>query len=107
VITTIYCAYPDGHLPADWFQAVRRARRAAQRQGLTVRVEPTPESRVPPDAEFVFSRQSQSVAYLVAAIDELIQKLVADGCVTRDAAASRTVVHVGYEPLGGRARLTE
>jgi hypothetical protein len=107
VTTTIYCTYPDGHLAADWFQAVRRARRAASRQGLTVRIEPTPTSRVPADAEFVFTPQSQSVAYLPAAIDELIQRLVTEGRVTRETAPSRTVVHVGYEPQGGRARLTE
>jgi hypothetical protein len=107
MITTIYCAYPDGHLPADWFQAVRRARRAADRQGLTVRIEPTAESRVPPDAEFVVTPETHPAATLAAAVEDLIQKLVADGSVTRDASPPRTVVHRGYEPLGGRARLAD
>ena len=105
--TTIYCAYPDGHLPADWFQGVRRARRAADRQGLTVRIEPTPLSRMPADAEYVFTPTSHPAPSLAAAIDVLVQQLVAAGRVTRDTSPSRTVVHVGYEPIGGRARLSE
>ncbi len=106
-MTTIYCAYPDGHLPADWFQSVRRARRAAQRQGLTVRIEPAPLSRLPADAEFVLTTESHPAAVLAAAIDELVQRLVSEGRVTRDVSPSRTVTHVGYEPIGGRARLTD
>jgi hypothetical protein len=49
----IACAYPDGNLPAEWFQFVRRLRSQLARVSVDARIRLVPVSAVPADAELV------------------------------------------------------
>lgn len=117
----IVVAYRDGHLGSAWFQAARRARRAVRRGGLRVRVEVLPLSRVPSDATIVFLPEEIDGAALAdtpaerlvalpatdlaGAIDRHVQQQAAVGAIGHGATPTRTVVHRGFEAVGGRARL--
>jgi hypothetical protein len=101
----IVVAYPDGALPGQLFQAVRRARRTMERAGYAARLDLLPTSDVPADADVVVTSDAAAFA---AEFDSLVERLTTAGQLVRGPVAPRTIaVHRGFQPVTERARITE
>jgi hypothetical protein len=94
----IVVAYPDGALPSALFRGVQRARRAIERAGYAARIDLVPRSAATGDV----------VIDSGAALDGVIEQLVADGRLQRGPARPRTVAtHKGLVPVDDRARIAD
>ena len=118
----IVCAYRDGMLTGEWFQAYRRLKRMLRRGGYDAVVELLPDRDVRDESALIVipgssappnpARAGEVVAIDVdaaqAAFDALIERLVAEGRLGRAPARARTsAVHRGFQALQERARLSE
>jgi len=118
----IVCVYQDGMLENPWFRAYRQAKRALDRRQLSVRVELTPASDLPPDVDILVSPPSLADAGLGAsaasehlvtppeglrqALESLLDRLGRDGRVESGLVAPRAyAVHRGFQALSDRGRL--
>lgn len=120
----IVFGHPDGILPNPWYRAYKRVKRAMRRAAYHATVELRPVARLPAPMDVLVVEPTLGIDPVMdaratevvraeaeevqAAIDRIVEGLVASGRLTHAPPASREIaVHIGFQPVGERARIRE